>query len=752
MRNETIIIPALEPSVKIINLVNSLKMYGFYHIIVINDGSNSDYDYIFEILVESGCDVVRHAQNQGKGEAIKTGIKRHLMLYGNIHGIITVDADGQHLASDVAKLSNIMSLYPSDLILGVRNFNQSNVPFKSRYGNKITSMFFKLSTGISCPDTQTGLRGIPVQLIHLALSTDGSRYEYEMRFLEEAVKEANVRYINIETVYEDNNSCSHFRPLRDSLRIYGRPVRYMLSSLSGAVVDISFFYLLTKILVTGSISQIIIATVIARVLSGTVNFTLNKLWCFKSKTSTLHSAVRYFLLFITQMLLSGLLVSFFSMIMTPVRAKIIVDSVLFVISYHIQKKYVFSGKINRYTYSARKEKIRMKKKKPVYAIIFSTMLAGYTVFTLLDAFIIPHNTVKLSEVTTEASEKANTEDTTESDNNADNKISANSSDNKISANSSDNRSSTGGFIIAEDGNSSNNSSSNQKKKRRHKRPGKSSNDITNVEAADNESSTSNSTDQKQDTASNIDTTSIKPADWSYSGDNVDISITKEYVNNTYVYVADIQLKNGESLKSAVANNTLGRNITDKTSNIAAEVNAILAINGDYYGFRDSGYVMRNSYLYRNVSSGNDSEDLVVYEDGTMEIIKEGDITADALKDKGAVQIYSFGPGLVENGTTTVTENEEVGQAMQSNPRTAIGYYSSNHYCFVVSDGRTDESSGLTLYQLAEYMKGLGVESAYNLDGGGSTTMYFNGEVINNPTTNGNKISERSVSDIIYIDK
>ena len=141
---------------------------------------------------------------------------------------------------------------------------------------------------------------------------------------------------------------------------------------------------------------------------------------------------------------------------------------------------------------------------------------------------------------------------------------------------------------------------------------------------------------------------------------------------------------------------------------------------------------------------------MIWADGSFEIITETSVSASQLLESGAEQILSFGPALVMDGQISVTKEEEVGKAKTSNPRTAIGVVDELHYLFVVSDGRTDESEGLTLYELAEFMQSLGAETAYNLDGGGSSTMYFNGEVINNPTTNGRTIKERSVSDIVYI--
>ena len=217
-----------------------------------------------------------------------------------------------------------------------------------------------------------------------------------------------------------------------------------------------------------------------------------------------------------------------------------------------------------------------------------------------------------------------------------------------------------------------------------------------------------------------------------------------------IYVADVEVTDGTSILSAFANNTYGRNITDTTSDMAEENNAVLAINGDYYGARQSGYVIRNGVVYRN--QGSNGEDMVISKDGSLSFISESDTTTDSLIQKQAWQVLSFGPVLVENGQVAVSENDEVGMAMASNPRTAIGTVAKNHYLFVVSDGRTSESAGLSLYELANFMKSLGATNVYNLDGGGSSTMVFQGEVVNNPTTNGNKISERAVSDILYIGK
>ncbi len=209
---------------------------------------------------------------------------------------------------------------------------------------------------------------------------------------------------------------------------------------------------------------------------------------------------------------------------------------------------------------------------------------------------------------------------------------------------------------------------------------------------------------------NDDTSSVDGiyTDNSYQDDNISINITTQVYDNTTVYIADVVLSNAGYLKTALADDTFGANITEKTSTQAESKNAILAVNGDFYGADKKGYVIKNGVIYRD-SVRDDSEynDLAVYADGSFEIINEENISAQQLVDNGVVQLFAFGPALVENGQIVVDENTEVGKAMASNPRTAIGI----------------------IDELAQLMKSYGCEVAYNLDGGGSSTMYFNGQVI-----------------------
>ena len=232
---------------------------------------------------------------------------------------------------------------------------------------------------------------------------------------------------------------------------------------------------------------------------------------------------------------------------------------------------------------------------------------------------------------------------------------------------------------------------------------------------------------------------------SYQDDNISITIEEERLFDTPVYIAEIRLTSASYLKTAFASNTFGRNFKDKTSNMAKEHNAIFTVNGDYYGFRDTGYVLRNGLLYRNNGTG---EALVIDTKGDLSISKENQITEDMLEDFW--QVLSFGPALVIDSQVNPDKSSRVWQSKSSHPRTAIGQVSELHYIVIICDGRTNESKGMTLLQLAEQFEERGCVTAYNLDGGGSATMVFGDRVVNNPTGSGQSIRERGISDIVYI--
>ena len=237
-------------------------------------------------------------------------------------------------------------------------------------------------------------------------------------------------------------------------------------------------------------------------------------------------------------------------------------------------------------------------------------------------------------------------------------------------------------------------------------------------------------------------------DHSYDDGQIAVAIATLEYESTVCYVADVVIASPEWLRTALADNTFGRNVKQTTSAMAEANGAILAINGDYYGARRRGWVVRNGVILRDTAASDETDLLLVDRDGSFSILSDrllSQETASALW-----QAFSFGPALVADGQVLVDANDEVSQAMTSNPRTAIGQIDALHYLFVVTDGRTEESEGLSLQSLAELMQSLGCTTAYNLDGGGSSTMVFMGEVVNNPTTSGRRITEREVSDIVYI--
>lgn len=245
-------------------------------------------------------------------------------------------------------------------------------------------------------------------------------------------------------------------------------------------------------------------------------------------------------------------------------------------------------------------------------------------------------------------------------------------------------------------------------------------------------------------------------DWSYTRDNLKINIEKVENGNgndkvTY-YVADVQIQDTSNLYSAFAKNKFGRNIVETTSTIAEENDAIFAINGDYYGFREDGILIRNGVAYRDEAA---REGLAFYQDGTMKTYDETSTSAEELLSQGVIDTFSFGPALLEDGKSItdfgnvkIDSNMGNSSIQKSNPRTGVGIISPNHYIFVVVDGRKEGySKGMTLSELSNLFEELGCTEAYNLDGGGSSTMYFMGRVVNNPL---GKNQEREISDILYL--
>ena len=344
-----LVIPTIDPDSRLVTLVDDLKDRGFERFIVVDDGSASESRTVFDALKKRGAHVYHHVVNLGKGQALKTAFMHVRSVYPDATHVVTVDDDGQHLPDDIAAVCEVASAYPERIVLGVRSFRNADVPAKSRIGNAFSSLYFKMDTGMTCPDTQTGLRAIPLTLLGMALSTPGTRYDYEMNFLTCAVKnDVPVAMAPITTVYENNNEASHFSPVRDSLLIYKQFFRFAGSSVMCAVVDLTLFALITLLFDLNVAALVAIATAIARIASGALNFTLNRRWSFSDSGSRRASAgpqaVRYATLFIAQMLASMTLVTLLSFLPLPlVAVKMLVDGGLFVVSYFVQRNWVFKA-------------------------------------------------------------------------------------------------------------------------------------------------------------------------------------------------------------------------------------------------------------------------------------------------------------------------------------------------------------------------------------------------------------------------
>lgn len=344
-----IIIPSLEPDMKMISLLEDLKREGFQNILIVNDGSSDEYTKLYRIAKEDfGCKVLTHGVNLGKGRAIKSAIN-YLITESDALGAVTVDSDGQHKIKDILALSKKVLEHPKHLILGCRSFSKEGIPFRSRFGNILTAKVLAVLCGMRISDTQTGLRGFGRDLMKNLLTVKGERFEYEMNMLLYA-KENDVAIdeIPIETVYIEENASSHFNPLFDSIKIYTVFIKFMFASLSSFLVDILLFSISYHVLKRYyPDSYIIIATVFARVLSSLYNYNMNKRGVFHLKEKNIAILIKYYALCAVQMILSGVGVySLYRLLQwNETGIKIIVDVILFFLSFQIQREWVFKKRM-----------------------------------------------------------------------------------------------------------------------------------------------------------------------------------------------------------------------------------------------------------------------------------------------------------------------------------------------------------------------------------------------------------------------
>lgn len=347
-----ILIPSLEPDVRLIDYVLKLQEYGLTDIIIVDDGSGEAYHQIFQKLKENGCVVLHHKTNQGKGCALKTGFGYINSSFEHYTCVVTADSDGQHAPEDVYHIAEVAGQHPDALILGVRDFNASGIPPKSLVGNRFSSFAFAVFYGRHLTDTQTGLRGFGPQLLDRMIKVHGSRFEYELNMLISCVEsDVAILTVPIKLIYENDNKGTHFKSIQDSIRIVSVLLsgvfRFSLSSIVSAGVDLGIAWtlldLLQPLLGQQDFLRILLATVMARAVSTTVNYLLNKHFVFGRKKSGNDALWRYLFLCGAIMFLSttGVYLLHRFLFVNEKFGKIICDILLFLLSYQVQKRWVF---------------------------------------------------------------------------------------------------------------------------------------------------------------------------------------------------------------------------------------------------------------------------------------------------------------------------------------------------------------------------------------------------------------------------
>ena len=333
-----VVIPAYEPDEKLLRVVAELKRDTDYAIVVVNDGSSEAAEPVFAALPE-GVTLLRHAQNRGKGRALKTAYEYIAAHFPQSEGIVTVDADGQHLPADVVRVSEDWEAHPETLVLGSRRFT-GTVPWRSRAGNAITRVVFRLSTGVSVYDTQTGLRAFAVSRIPMMLEMRGERYEYEINVLLYATRQhMPIREVTIETVYIADNASSHFHPMRDSWRIYKMILLFAASSLLAAAVDYVLVLSLSALFAKQA-QGLLWSVLLARVISSFLNYMLNRKLVFEDCSR--RSVFRYYLVAAGIMAANYGLLSLISRVMPLALAKLLVELALYPLSFYLQRRFVFA--------------------------------------------------------------------------------------------------------------------------------------------------------------------------------------------------------------------------------------------------------------------------------------------------------------------------------------------------------------------------------------------------------------------------
>ncbi|MBR3796465.1 MAG: bifunctional glycosyltransferase family 2/GtrA family protein [Clostridia bacterium] len=334
-----VLIPAYKPDERLIELTRELIVDNGLDVLLVDDGGQEAFAHIFEACRALGAEVAVHAVNMGKGRALKTGINAAMLKWPDMAGIVTADADGQHTPKDILRLIDALHEHPDKLVLGSRAFT-GNVPLKSLWGNKITRFVYALASGVKVGDTQTGLRALPASSLPAMARIDGERYEYEMNVLLKLRDMGlGVFEVPIETIYINDNAGSHFNPVRDAIKIYMVIFKYLFSSIASFVIDYALYWLCLGVIGLAPL----LSYALARLVSSQVNYNLNKHTVFGGRGGKT-SMIKYYVLCVVQGLLGAGLVQVLPSVI-PLSAAVIkipVDLVLFILSYFIQRDYVFN--------------------------------------------------------------------------------------------------------------------------------------------------------------------------------------------------------------------------------------------------------------------------------------------------------------------------------------------------------------------------------------------------------------------------
>jgi glycosyltransferase involved in cell wall biosynthesis len=356
-----LIIPSYEPDERLVSLIKDLtneKYADLSPIIIVNDGSTDEkYIRLFNEVARISDRVVllSHEINKGKGAALKTAFRYVCEELQDVIGVVTADSDGQHTPDCILKVSNALCEYKDRLILGIRDFEGGNIPWKSKFGNNLTIKVFSYISGLHVNDTQTGLRGIPYQFLQKCLEIKYDRFEYEMQMLLETIGVCDIHEVKIETVYDSaEEHQTHFNPVLDSIKIYSvlgkRFTSFIISSCSSCIIDVGIFTLLCCVLKEKGFNNsmyVFVATVCARIVSAIYNYIINYKLVFNSKEKHIKSVFKYAPLVIVQMMCSAIIVTMIVALLHnrfETLIKLVVDTLLFFASYYVQQMFVFRKK------------------------------------------------------------------------------------------------------------------------------------------------------------------------------------------------------------------------------------------------------------------------------------------------------------------------------------------------------------------------------------------------------------------------